>query len=302
MRFIVLAALIFFSATSAFALDVHKVTDGVYALVGEKKQRSPSNLANNATFGVIETQDGLVLVDPGGSWKGAEIIHETIKSFSALPVKYVINTGGQDHRWLGNGYWKAQNAKIIASNAAVEDQKERASQQLSALKNFLGPGLDKTEPIFADLTFETNHNLTLGELTISIHHIGAAHTPGDSFVWIKEKDTLFSGDIIYVERLLGIGPQSNSKSWLKSFEAIAALTPKHIIPGHGNPTSLKVAKAQTYQYLLNIRNKMRDHLDQGGDMIAAPKIDQSAFAHLEQFEALAGRNAQQVFSEMEWED
>ena len=59
---------------------------------------------------------------------------------------------------------------------------------------------------------------------------------------------------------------------------------------------------QTYDYLLNLRNKMRAHLDAGGDMIDAPKIDQSAFADLAQFDVLAGRNAQQAFSEMEWEE
>ncbi|NVK18656.1 MAG: MBL fold metallo-hydrolase [Methylocystaceae bacterium] len=302
MRLLLLTALIFFSSPTAFALDIHKVSDDIFALVGEKKQRSPSNLGNNATFGLIKTQDGLVLVDPGGSWKGAQMIHETIKTVSDQPVKYVINSGGQDHRWLGNGYWKAQGAKIIASIAAVEDQKERSSQQLSMLKHLLGPGLDKTEPDYADITFESVYSLNLGGLFIEIHHVGPAHTPGDSFIWIKDNQTLFSGDIIYVERLLGIGTQSNSKSWLQVFEEIAKLQPKHIIPGHGSPTTLKVAKKQTYDYLLNIRNKIREHLDQGGDMITAPKIDQSAFADLEQFDALAGRNAQQVFSEMEWED
>ncbi|NVJ91401.1 MAG: hypothetical protein HWE34_07070 [Methylocystaceae bacterium] len=47
---------------------------------------------------------------------------------------------------------------------------------------------------------------------------------------------------------------------------------------------------------------MRAHLDAGGDMIDAPKIDQSAFTDLAQFDVLAGRNAQQAFSEMEWEE
>jgi hypothetical protein len=46
---------------------------------------------------------------------------------------------------------------------------------------------------------------------------------------------------------------------------------------------------------------MRVHIDAGGDMIGAVGGDQSAFAHLEQFDALAGRNAQQVFTEMEWQ-
>jgi hypothetical protein len=33
----------------------------------------------------------------------------------------------------------------------------------------------------------------------------------------------------------------------------------------------------------------------------APTVDQSAFDYLEQFESLAGRNAQAAFQQMEWE-
>jgi hypothetical protein len=42
-------------------------------------------------------------------------------------------------------------------------------------------------------------------------------------------------------------------------------------------------------------------MEAGGDMQGAPKVDQSAFSQLEGFEALAGRNAQAVFGEMEFE-
>lgn len=47
---------------------------------------------------------------------------------------------------------------------------------------------------------------------------------------------------------------------------------------------------------------MREYIDAGGDIIGSVDVDQSAFAHLDQFETLAGRNAQQVFIEMEWEE
>jgi hypothetical protein len=35
------------------------------------------------------------------------------------PIRWVINTGGQDHRWLGNGYFRAQGAELIAHASAV---------------------------------------------------------------------------------------------------------------------------------------------------------------------------------------
>ena len=289
------------SVTSAFALETVKVADGVYAFVGEKEQRSPKNLANNSTHGLIVTADGAVLVDPGGSFKGAEALHAAVRKVTDKPVKVVVNTGGQDHRWLGNGYWKAQGAQIIASKAAVADQKARASMQLSMLTQLLKDELKGTEPVHADVVFDEAHKVELGGVSLEIRHAGQAHTPGDSFVWMPATKTVFTGDIVYTERILGVLDHSKSKSWLGAFEAVAALNPEHVVPGHGRPTTLARATADTYDYLVNLRTRIKEHQDKGGDAIGSAKVDQSAFKHLEQFEVLAGRNAQQVFTEMEFE-
>ena len=301
-RMIALALLGWLAAAApAWALQTVKVADGVYAFVGEKAQRSPANLANNSTHGLIVTADGAVLVDPGGSFKGAEALHAAIRKATDKPVKFVVNTGGQDHRWLGNGYWKSKGAEIIASKAAVADQKARGSMQLSMLTQLLKDELKGTEPVHADVVFEEAHKIELGGVTLEIRHAGQAHTPGDSFVWVPATKTVFTGDIVYVERILGVMDHSKSKTWLGAFEAIATLKPEHVVPGHGSPTTLARAKADTYDYLVNLRARIKEHQDKGGDAIGSAKVDQSAFKHLEQFEALAGRNAQQVFTEMEFE-
>lgn len=303
MKFVARVLVILFAccASQAVALETVKVTDGIYAFVGEKQQRSPQNLANNATFGLIVTSDGAVLVDPGGSFKGAEALHAAVRKVTDQPVRYVVNTGGQDHRWLGNGYWKAQGATIVASQAAVADHKDRGSLQMTMLTALIKDGLAGTEPVYADVAFEASHRLKLGGLDIEVHHKGQAHTPGDSFVWVPVKKSVFSGDIVYVERILGVGSQSNAKSWITAFDAMAELKPEHVVPGHGAPTDLKRAAAETRAYLVNLRERIAAHIEAGGDMIGSVKVDQSAFKHLEQFQALAGRNAQQVFAEMEFE-
>lgn len=285
----------------AQALDVQPVTDDVWAIVGEKEQRSPENLANNATFGLVVTGDGAVLIDPGGSSKGAEALHAAIRTVTDQPVLYVIDTGGQDHRWLGNGYWQAQGATVIASEDAVTDQRERGSMQMTALAQFLGDALDGTEPSYADVTFEADFALDVGGLTFEIVHPGAAHTPGNSFVWVPERDVVFTGDIVYVERILGVGDQSSITDWPAAFEAVAATGAAHVVPGHGHATTMERARADTYDYLMNLRTQIGALLDEGGDIMDAPEVDQSAFAYLEQFEALAGRNAQTAFQQMEWE-
>lgn len=302
MRAIILSvALVVPALASTRALEVQPVTDGVWAIVGEMEQRSPENLANNATFGLVVTDEGAVLIDPGGSWQGAEALHAMIRRVADQPVTHVINTGGQDHRWLGNGYWQAQGAIVIACEDAVDDHRNRGSMQMTALAQFLGGALDGTEPAYADVTFEESYTLDLGGLTFEIVHPSAAHTPGDSFVLVPERDVVFTGDIVYVERILGIGDQSSITEWPMAFEAVEATGAAHVVPGHGHATTMERARADTYDYLMNLRAKIGALLDEGGDILAAPQVDQSAFAYLKQFEALAGRNAQTTFQQMEWE-
>ncbi|WP_346895861.1 MBL fold metallo-hydrolase [uncultured Roseibium sp.] len=300
-RAAVSAVFLVVSGPALAGLKTVKVTDTVYALVGDKGQRSPENFANNATFGVIVTEDGVVLVDAGGSYKGAEEIEAAIEAITDQSVKVVINTGGQDHRWLGNSYWAAQGARLIASEAAVEDQKARASMEQTMLSQLIGDSLKGTDPVYALETFAEDLTLFVGGREIRVVHAGPAHTPGDSFVWLPDDEVVFTGDIVFAERLLGVLEMSNSAGWMASFEAIEALNPEHVVPGHGDPTTLAKAKADTYDYLANLREKIRAYIDDGGDIIGSVDVDQSAFSHLENFDTLAKRNAQQVFTEMEWE-
>ncbi|MDO7641982.1 MAG: MBL fold metallo-hydrolase [Reinekea forsetii] len=283
-------------------LERHKVVDGVYAIVGELGNRTLANRGNNATFGLVVTSEGVVLIDSGGTYQGAQEIDLLIKDITDQAVVAVINTGGQDHRWLGNDYFKQQGAQIIASEQAVLDQNKRVQDQLISLGNlFDAEFMAQTVPLTADTTFKDYFELELGGVVMQIHHAGPAHTPGDSFVWLPQKGVMFSGDIVYVERMLGVGTLSNSKSWIKVFQTMAAYKPAYLVPGHGKPTTLAEATIDTYDYLVFLRAAIGDFIDQGREITEIGSLDQSEFVYLENFDAIAGRNAQQVFIEMEWE-
>jgi len=286
----------------ASRLELVKVTDGVFAIVGPLENRTTENLGNNATFGVVVTSEGVVLIDPGGTAKGAAAIEKLIRRVTDAPVKVVINTGGQDHRWLGNGYFKSRGARIIANPRAVADQEARAQDQFFMLGNLVGEeGLQGTDAVHADETFDDATSFTLGGTVFELRHAGHAHTPGDSFVWLPQKRVVFTGDIVYSQRMLNVADFSASKSWLGAFEAMAALNPAHVVPGHGRPTDLATARADTYEYLMFLRAAVKQFRTEGRGIENIGTLDQSRFAYLENFESLSGRNAQRVYDELEWE-
>ena len=289
-------------AVGADDLALTRVTDNVYAVVGSMENRTPDNLGNNSTFGFVVTTEGVVLIDSGGTYKGAKKIHEVIRRITDKPVVKVINTGGQDHRWLGNGYFKSLGAEIIANEKAVKDQKERTQDQFFALGILVGDdGLKGTNEVYADKTFDKNIRFVLGNTSFEIHHVGQAHTPGDSFVWLPEQQVMFSGDIVFTERMLGILEYSNSKSWINAYEAMASHNPRYVVPGHGHPTTLDKAKSDTYEYLKFLRQSVAEFMESGGDITEISKVEQSKYKYLISYELLFGRNAQRVYSELEWE-
>lgn len=120
-------------------------------------------------------------------------------------------------------------------------------------------------------------------------------------MWLPQKKVVFSGDIVYVERMLAVGSVSKSKGWIHAFEVMAKLNPDHVIPGHGHATDLKQARTDTYNYLVALRQGVTELIDKGFGLDAVSRINQSSFKYLKFYEELKGRNAHQVFQEMEWE-
>jgi glyoxylase-like metal-dependent hydrolase (beta-lactamase superfamily II) len=123
-------------ALPAVAVEVvfKPVADGVYAYVGDTDGRTYENEGLNANIGLVVTPAGAVLIDSGATAQSARQIRDAAAKVSAQPIRWVINTGGQDHRWLGNGYFLAQGAELIAHADAVADMRNRGHDHLQGLK------------------------------------------------------------------------------------------------------------------------------------------------------------------------
>jgi glyoxylase-like metal-dependent hydrolase (beta-lactamase superfamily II) len=297
-----LASLLFIVSLSAHAVDTVKVADGVYALVGDLGQRSPENLGHNITSGFIVTAQGVVVIDTGGSLANAQAIHAAIRKVTDKPVIYAVNSGGQDHRWFGNDYFKRQGAKLIASEAAARDMRERNAAQVATAQLLLKEKFAGTQLVYPDITFQDRYNLPVAGERIELIYTGGAHTPGDILLWLPQRSIVFAGDAVFVQRLLGVIPGS-AQRWIKSLEYLRdELKPIIVVPGHGHVTDLNEALRDSYDYLVFLRDATSKRFADGAfDPVEASQgLDQSRFKYLVNYDDLGfrSRNAQAVAEEI----
>lgn len=305
LRSFALMGLLCVGAGSALAVEVvfKAVSPGVYAYVGDTEGRTYENEALNANFGLVVTPQGAVLIDPGASFQGARQIAEAAQKVTTQPIKWVINTGGQDHRWLGNGYFQAQGAEIIAHANAQADMKARGPAHLKANAPVLKDKMVGTEIVLPTRWLQdADTTLNLGGTTLQVVHRGGGHTPGDSLVWLPQSGVVFTGDVVYVDRILGLHPVSKTKTWVASFEALEALKPKIVVPGHGQVTTLAQAQKDTGDLLKALRAHMGRAVEAGTDISAAVKsFDAAPYRHLQHVDVWLPQLANLTYLEMEQE-
>jgi glyoxylase-like metal-dependent hydrolase (beta-lactamase superfamily II) len=290
------------SSLAAHAFDTVRVADNIYALVGDLGQRSPANLGHNMTSGFIVTNEGVIVIDTGGSRANAEMIHAAIRKVSDRKIIYAINTGGQDHRWFGNDYFKKQGAKIVAAESTASDMRARGAEQIERIKPLLGDQFAGTQLAYPDTTFAQRMTLPVRGITIELIHTGGAHTTGDLLVWLPQSSVVYAGDTVFAERILGILPDSAGR-WIKSLEYLRdTLKPRIVVPGHGAVTNIDRAMRDSYDYLVFLRSAVTKRFADGAfdPVEASQNLDQSRFSSLQNYEdlGLRSRNALAVAEEV----
>lgn len=281
-----------------------QVSPRAYALVGEITQRSPSNLGNNITAGFIIADEGVVVLDSGGSMAGAKVIEQAVRTITPKPIQWVVNTGAQDHRWMGNDYFqRVVGAKVIASDAGKRDMLERSYEQFDRVRRNLGEAFAGTQPAYPDATFAQRHRLPVTGVDIELLDVGGAHTPGDIIVWLPQERIAFTGDVVFAERLLGIQPNGGLR-WIQTLKFLRdELRPSIVVPGHGAPGPAEKVIPDSLGYLELLYNGAVTAFEAGAfdPFEAASMIDQTPFSYLANFHDLrfrssnAMRMAEEVF-------
>ncbi|TVQ75295.1 MAG: MBL fold metallo-hydrolase, partial [Chromatiaceae bacterium] len=192
-------------------LEPRAITDQIHYFFGSLENRTETNLGMNNNVGFVITDKGVVLIDSGPSHHVAQRIEQAVAEVTDQPITHVINLGSQDHRWLGNEYFLSQGAEILALERTAATQAEFARQHLDRLTDTLGDAaMAGTEPRPAPSPIAGDrHDFELGGVRFEMVHAGDAHFPGDILLHLPDHHVVFTGDVVYTERMLGIHPWSN---------------------------------------------------------------------------------------------
>ncbi len=274
------------------------VTDSVYAIIGPTDARTYENHGMNANYGVIVTDEGVILIDSGpGAFSGPHI-ERAVAEVTDQPIRWVVNIGVQDHRWLGNDYFQQEGAEVIAFEKTIESQKEFADDHMEGrLPDALKERFDGTKPAYADRVLDGEAtSITLGGTRIELS-LTNAHFPGDAMGYLPDADVVFTGDLVYVDRMLGVHPWSNPKNGLEAFARLEEIDPEHVVPGHGRVSDMERARRDSgdyYDFLVNTVGEAARNFETMSDVLDTNE-DIEEFKHLEHYDSWHRTNMNRTF-------
>ena len=279
-----------------------EVIPHVWSAIGATAPPTYENTGHNNNLSFIVTGDGVVVINGSAAYILAEALHQEIQAITDQPVKLVINENGQGHAMLGNSYWAEQGVPILVHVDAAHEIEENGHRILEGMRQY---NRDKAEGTFVappTETFENKRTIEMGDFRIEVLHLGPAHGPGDTQVWLPDQSLVIAGDMAFHQRMLPIFEDTIVSEWIETWETgFEGLNATYVIPGHGTPTNMAQVRRYTRDYLVYLRQKVGAHLENGGDLAEAYYVDQSPYAHLDTFEELAARNAGHVYEQMEFE-
>ena len=288
---------------SSVEMDVKKVSEHVYYVEGAAGIATDNEgFISNAGF--VVTDDGVVVFDSLGTPSLAKKLLDKISEVTKQPVKKVVVSHFHADHIYGLQVFEESGAEIIAPYGAQKYiQSDAAKERLQERQFSLDPWVNEnTQLVLPDTTVEKSTHFTLGGLTFTINFMGKAHSDGDLTMLVEPDKVLFSGDIIFQQRIPFVG-NADSKKWLETLtrletEGIAAL-----IPGHGPASSdPENTISLTRRYLVHLRKVMGAGVEDFtpfDEVYAA--ADWSEFKDLPAFDEGNRINAYQVYLSMEAE-
>lgn len=283
---------------------MQSVADGIYYHQGLHEDADSENLGAIANVGFIIGEKCVAVIDSGGSYREGELLRAAIRKQTPLPICYVVNTHVHPDHTLGNAAFKADKPSFVGHAklpAAMASRKQHFAQQFSEI---LGDAYTGVEFIEADMLVSTDSPLTidLGNRPLLLTAYTTAHTDHDLTVYDLNTCTLWTGDLLFVERVPALDGSING--WIDALHTLIELDATVIIPGHGHAfhSGESAGWQSLLRYLTNIREQIRLIInDMGTIEEAIASVGTQEAEKWKLFEEYHRRNVTAAFVELEWE-
>ncbi len=197
-------------------------------------------------IGVSIGDDGVILVDDQFAPLTPKI-EASIREVSAAPIRFVLNTHWHfDHTGGNENLGKA--GAVIVAHHKVRTRME-AGGLMEAFNRQVEPAPGVALPV---VTFGVDLQLHLNGLRMEAHHVSAAHTDGDAFVWWPEANVLHAGDLYFngFYPVIDWGSGGHIDGMVAAVDRMLGLinAQTKVVPGHGGLSNR--AELQAYRDML----------------------------------------------------
>lgn len=211
---------------SAGDLKLRALADGVYIYRGF--------FSNSAVF-VMD--DGVVVIDTQVAPAAAKRLRREIERVTTKPIRFVVNTHYHGDHSGGNATFP--EAEIVATKDTARFVVERDSERVEYAHTF---GLDfvAVHPTVPPTrVFEGETTLKVGDDELIVMQRGRVETPDACIVYWPKRGAVACGDGVATRDYPYLGVPfldeglRDDGSWQGYLQAISALKPRVLVPGHG---------------------------------------------------------------------
>jgi glyoxylase-like metal-dependent hydrolase (beta-lactamase superfamily II) len=225
---------------------------------------NPANQGFMNNPGVVLTQAGVVVVDPGGSRQVGEMLLKKIAGMTQEPVIAVFNTHIHGDHWLANeAIRKAYPKAVIYAHPKMIAAAGSAGESWVNLMDRLTEGATRgTKPVAPDMGVEDGETLKLGGIGFRFYHTGKAHTDSDIAIEVVEEKVVFLGDIVVAKRA-GRMDDGDFRGNLAIIDTVLGSSQAvRYVPGHGETGGREVAEAYR-DYINALLAAVKKYYEQG---------------------------------------
>lgn len=282
-------------------LIIEQIATGVYVHHGEHKDLNAGYGGDICNIGFVIGKKGIAVIDTGGSPRVGSQLREAIRKVSKLPILYVITTHVHPDHSLGNAAFKQDKPVFVGHGKLAEAMALRREAYLRNQTEWVGADAAGSELIVPTLAVANTHEIDLGGRTLRLTAHPLAHSPADLSVFDITSNTLWTGDLLFVERTPSI--DGSIPGWLEVIEHLRSTPAQHFVAGHGSTGKpLGAALDDEKRYLETLLSDVRNAIKQGQSMEQTiPTAAGSERGKWLLFDAVNRRNVALLYPKLEWE-